>query len=108
LHWFGSAAASDGLQTLMSAVPSLQMERTRDVHNIALGKAIRQLRKGAGLTQQALADRAEVTVEELRRIEIGAVDADWGSVRRLAYALDKGLPEVFRLTEEMEAGQGEG
>jgi len=101
LHWFGSAAGSDGLQTLTSAVPSLQMERTRDVHNIALGKAIRQLRKDARLTQQALADRAEVPVEELRRIEIGAIDADWGSVRRLAHALDVALPEVFRLTEEL-------
>jgi transcriptional regulator with XRE-family HTH domain len=77
------------------------MERTRDVHNIALGKAIRQLRKDARLTQQELADRAELRVEELRRIEIGAVDADWGSVRRLAYALDIDLPEVFRLTENL-------
>jgi DNA-binding XRE family transcriptional regulator len=101
LHWFGSAAASDGLQTLTSAVPSLQMERTRDVHNIALGNAIRQLRKQAALTQQALADRAEVTVGELRQIESGGIDADWGSVRRLAYALDVDLPEVFRLTEEL-------
>jgi transcriptional regulator with XRE-family HTH domain len=77
------------------------MERTRDVHNIALGKAIRQLRKEARLTQQALADRAEISVEELRRIEIGGIDADWGSVRRLAYALDEDLPHVFRLTEEL-------
>lgn len=101
MHWFGFAAAFDGLQTLASAVPSLQMERTRDVHNIALGNAIRQLRKQAGLTQQALADRAEVTAAELRQIEIGGIDADWGSVRRLAYALDVDLPEVFRLTEEL-------
>jgi DNA-binding XRE family transcriptional regulator len=101
LHWFGSAVASDGLQTLTSAVASLQMERTRDVHNIALGKAIRQLRKDARLTQQALADGAEVPVEELRRIEIGAVDADWGSLRRLASGLDVDLPEVFRLTEDL-------
>ena len=89
------------MQTLTSAVPSLQMERTRDVHNIALGKAIRQLRKEARLTQQALADRAEISVEELRRIEIGGIDADWGSVRRLAYALGEDLPHVFRLTEEL-------
>jgi transcriptional regulator with XRE-family HTH domain len=77
------------------------MEQTRDVHNVALGKAIRQLRKDARLSQQALADRAEVSVEELRRIEIGGIDADWGSVRRLAYALDVDLPEVFRLTEDL-------
>ncbi len=101
MHRFASAAASDGLQTLTSAVPSLQMERTRDVHNIALGNAVRQLRKEARLTQQALADRAEIPAEELRQIEIGGIDADWGAVRRLAYALDVDLPDVFRLTEEL-------
>lgn len=101
MHWFGSVAASDGLQTLTSAVPSVQMERTRDVHNIALGKAIRQLRKDARLTQQDLADRAGIPVEELGRIETGGIDADWGTIRRLAYALDMELSGVFRLTEEL-------
>lgn len=77
------------------------MEETRDLHNIALGNVVRQLRKRAQLTQQELADRAEVGVEELRRIETGKTDADWGTVRHLSYALDVELSEVFRLTEEL-------
>jgi transcriptional regulator with XRE-family HTH domain len=77
------------------------MEETRNAHNLALGSAVRQLRKNAGLTQQELADRAEVSVEKLQQIESGGVDADWGTLRHLAYALDTGLPEVFRLTEEL-------
>ena len=80
------------------------MEETRDAHNLALGSAVRQLRKNAGLTQQELADKAEVPVEKLRRIESGRIDADWGTVRRLAYALETQLPELFRLTEELTEG----
>lgn len=77
------------------------MEETRNAHNLALGSAIRQLRKGAGLSQQELADKAGVPVAKLRQIESGGVDADWGTLRHLAYALDTGLPEVFRLTEKL-------
>lgn len=80
------------------------MEETRDAHNLALGSAVRQLRKNARLTQQELADKAEVPVEKLRQIESGGVDADWGTLRHLAYALDTPLPDVFRLTEELTEG----
>ncbi len=80
------------------------MEKTRNAHNLALGSAVRQLRKDARLTQQELADKAEVPVEKLRQIESGGVDADWGTLRHLAYALDTALPEVFRLTEELTEG----
>jgi DNA-binding XRE family transcriptional regulator len=75
---------------------------TRDVHNIALGRAIRQLRREAELTQQELADRAEVPVEKLRSVEVGSIDADWGTLRHLAYALEVELPQVFRMVEELE------
>ena len=80
------------------------MEETRDANNLALGSAVRQLRKEAGLTQQELADKAGVPAEKLRQIESGGVDADWGTLRQLAYALDTALPELFRLTEELAEG----
>ncbi|HVD41600.1 MAG TPA: helix-turn-helix transcriptional regulator [Solirubrobacterales bacterium] len=72
---------------------------TRDVHNIALGNAIRQLRREARLAQQELADRADVPVEKLRSVEVGSIDADWGTLRHLAYALEVELPDVFRMIE---------
>jgi len=81
---------------------------TRDVHNIALGNAIRRLRKEARLTQQELAGRAEVPAEKLRSVEAGSIDVDWGTLRHLAHALEVDLPDVFRLTEELERVQGEG
>ena len=39
-------------------------------------------------------------------IESGGLDAEWGSLRRLAYAMDVELPQVFRLTGELEKVQG--
>jgi transcriptional regulator with XRE-family HTH domain len=78
------------------------MAGTRDSHNVALGRAIKRLRKEAGLTQQQLAERAQVPVNELRQIEQGRVSPDWGTVRYLAYSMAVKLPDVFRLTEELE------
>jgi transcriptional regulator with XRE-family HTH domain len=80
------------------------LEETRDQHDIALGQAIRRLRKRAELSQRELAHRAQVPAARLRQIESGSVDADWGALRRLASALEVELADVFRLTEELEAG----
>lgn len=75
------------------------MGEFREPQNVALGRAIRQLRKGAGLTQEELAERAEMTVGELSRIEAGATDARWGTLRHVAYGLGTDLAEIFRLSE---------
>jgi transcriptional regulator with XRE-family HTH domain len=80
------------------------LEEKRDPHDIALGRAIRHLREQAELSELELADRAKVPVPRLRQIESGSVDAEWGTLRHLAYALEVELADVFRLTEELEAG----
>jgi DNA-binding XRE family transcriptional regulator len=41
-------------------------------------------------------------VKDLRQIENGRVNADWGTVRYLAYGMEVRLADVFRLTEELE------
>jgi DNA-binding XRE family transcriptional regulator len=64
------------------------------------------LRKEAKLTQPQLAKSAGVPVKELRLVENGAVDADWGTVRHLAYAMGIKLADVFRLTEDLASGSG--
>jgi len=71
----------------------------REPQNVALGRAIRRLRKEAGLAQGELAERARVRVEKLRQVETGTIDADWGTLRRLAYGLDIALADLFRLSE---------
>jgi transcriptional regulator with XRE-family HTH domain len=78
------------------------MNGTRDPHNVALGQAMRRLRKEAKLGQEELAARAEVPMTTVSQIESGGIEADWGTLRRLAYALEVPLSEVFRLTEELE------
>lgn len=45
------------------------------------------LRREAGLTQAALAERAELNVSQLRRYEAGAAEPSLGALRRLAVAL---------------------
>lgn len=80
------------------------MGEPREAENVALGRVLRQLRKEAGLSQDALAERTEVPVFKLQRIEAGAVDADWGTLRRLAGGLETSLAEVFRRVEEPPAG----
>jgi transcriptional regulator with XRE-family HTH domain len=71
----------------------------REPENVALGRAIRQLRKDAGLTQEELAERAEMPVGELSQIEAGAIEARWGTLRHVASGLGTTLADVFRLTE---------
>ncbi|HEX6781001.1 MAG TPA: helix-turn-helix transcriptional regulator [Solirubrobacterales bacterium] len=79
--------------------------------NVALGRAIQELREEAGLTEGELAARAGMAAAELRQIEAGEVEADWGTLRHLAYGLETSLSDVFRLTqfdhaEEQQQDQG--
>ncbi|HET9198874.1 MAG TPA: helix-turn-helix transcriptional regulator [Solirubrobacterales bacterium] len=75
------------------------MGESRESQNVALGRAIQKLREEAGLTQEELAERAQMPLSELRLVEAGEVDADWGTLRHLAYGLERSLADVFRLAE---------
>jgi transcriptional regulator with XRE-family HTH domain len=75
------------------------MEGIPDPHNVALGRAIRKLRGEAGLSQQELASRAHLPVDELGLIEAGGIEADWGTLRHIAYGLEVGLPDLLREAE---------
>jgi DNA-binding XRE family transcriptional regulator len=93
-----------GLPTFSKSLTTVsrRMDDAQDRHNKALGRAIRQLRKKAGLTQQQLAGLAQLPVPELRQIEHGGIEADWGTVRHLAKEMEVSLADVFRLTDELE------
>jgi transcriptional regulator with XRE-family HTH domain len=75
-----------------------------DPHNVALGQAIQKLRKEANLTQQDLADQAEIPVVALQQVEAASIDADWGTLRRIATGLGTSLSVLFQLVEQLEAG----
>lgn len=68
----------------------------------ALGRAIRQLREGSGRTQEDLAHAARATTTSIARIEAGARNPTWSTVKRIAAGLDRTLAEVATLAEELE------
>lgn len=61
---------------------------------------VREARERAGLTQQALAHRAGISLRTLARIEAGA-DCNVGTLARIASALD--VPPATLLAEPAEA-----
>ena len=69
-----------------------------------LGRAIRQLRTERGLSQEELGLRAEIHPTWISHLESGRNNPAWGSVRRLAAALEVKLSELAELAEELEHG----
>ena len=67
-----------------------------------LGRAIRQLRTERGLSQEELGLRAEIHPTWISHLESGRNNPAWGSVRRIAAALDVKLAELAALAEELE------
>jgi transcriptional regulator with XRE-family HTH domain len=65
-----------------------------------LGRAIRQLRTERGLSQEELGLRAEIHPTWISHLESGRNNPAWGSVRRIAAALDVKLAELAALAEE--------
>ena len=55
------------------------------------------------MTQEELARRAGFDVTGLRRIETGKVDPMWGTIRRLADALEVAPIRVIERAEEIRA-----
>lgn len=65
----------------------------------ALGAAVRQLRAKQGLTQEALAQDAGITVGHLSMVERGLANPTWGTVTAIAQALGVSVIEVAKATQ---------
>jgi DNA-binding XRE family transcriptional regulator len=68
----------------------------------ALGAAIRLLRERTQLSQSALASRAEIPLETIVAFELGREEPTWGTLRRIAAAVEAPLAELFQLAERLE------
>jgi transcriptional regulator with XRE-family HTH domain len=66
-----------------------------------LGRAIKQLRAERGLSQEQLGLRAEIHPTWISHIESGRNNPAWGSVRRIAAALEVRISELAALSEEL-------
>lgn len=77
--------------------------RRSDQPQSALGKAIRQLREERGMTQEALAQEAGVTVGHMSMIERGHSNPTWGTLKSVAKALHVSMAQLGELAERFEA-----
>jgi transcriptional regulator with XRE-family HTH domain len=71
-----------------------------------MGLAVVHLREDRRLSQIDLARRAKIGVSTLREIERGQSDARWGTLRRLASALEIPLDAVIEMADELAPGIG--
>lgn len=67
----------------------------------ALGAAIRELRSRKGMTQEAVAQRAGITVAHLSGIERGHANPSWAAVMAIADALGVSIVEIARRVEKL-------
>lgn len=70
-----------------------------------LGRAIRELRNQRGLSQEKLGHLSEIHPTWISHIESGRNNPAWGSVKRIASALEVRLSELARRAEELEDGK---
>jgi len=65
----------------------------------ALGRALRELRKQAGLTQKELGTRAGANDTYISQVETGRRDIRWSTVTRLLIALDVTITDLAAAVE---------
>jgi transcriptional regulator with XRE-family HTH domain len=68
----------------------------------ALGQALRELRKQAGLTQKELGSRAGANDTYISQVETGQRDIRWSTVTRLLIALDVTVSDLATVVERQE------
>jgi transcriptional regulator with XRE-family HTH domain len=66
------------------------------------GRYLRQLRKDRGLTQEGFAERAYLSTDAIRRIEIGRMSPTLITLRKLCHGLGISLSTMF---DGMELGE---
>lgn len=57
------------------------------------GQKLKEVRARAGLTQEALARAADISLSAITKLESGKVDPTWGTVQRIAKALGVSVEE---------------
>jgi transcriptional regulator with XRE-family HTH domain len=65
----------------------------------ALGRALRELRKQAGLTQKELGARADTLDTYISQVENGQRDIRWSTVTRLLLALNMTVADLSAVME---------
>ena len=69
---------------------------------VALGRAVRLRREEIGLTQEALADAADLDATSIRGVERGIANPTWDVADRIARALGLALHELAQRAAKLE------
>ena len=80
-------------------MPPRRQAKPRSPDHAALGQAVEELRREAGLTQEELADRFESDFPSVGGIERGTSNPTFSSLLRVARALEVDLSELFKRSE---------
>jgi transcriptional regulator with XRE-family HTH domain len=70
----------------------------------ALGEAIVELRRRAGLTQEGLAERSELHLTHVGGMERGVRNPSYSTLLRLAAGLGVSVGALITLAEELQGG----
>jgi transcriptional regulator with XRE-family HTH domain len=71
--------------------------------NVALGRAVRELRLRRNLSQEELALQSDVQRKTIYQLEGAKSDPRYGTVRRVAAALGTRFVDLIVLADELEA-----
>jgi transcriptional regulator with XRE-family HTH domain len=95
-----------GFGSVDPAMPPRRRAKPRSAEHAALGVAIQRLRKEAGLSQEALADRSGIHMTHIGGLERGVRNPSYATLVRLAAALQIGVGSLALLADEIrdEAG----
>jgi len=69
---------------------------------VALGEALRELRRQAGMTQKQLASKARADDTYISQVETGRRDIRWSTVTRLLLALGVSVTDLATAIERQE------
>lgn len=86
-------------------MPPRRRVKPRSAAHGALGQAIEELRREAGLTQEGLAERVGTEFNRIGELERGATDCRFSTLLRVAKGLEVQLDEI---TARFERIMGEG
>jgi transcriptional regulator with XRE-family HTH domain len=86
-------------------MPRQRQSRPLSPQHAALGAAIVELRRRGGLTQEALAERADLHLTQVGGMERGVANPSYSTLLRLAAGLGVSVGVLTALTEEMQLGE---
>jgi transcriptional regulator with XRE-family HTH domain len=82
-------------------MPPRRRLKARTPEHAALGEAIRRTRKQAELSQEQLADRAEINAKQIGILERGTGNPSYTTLAQVASALEIRIGDLTRLADQL-------